>query len=354
VGAITGLILALRGWGVWALVAQQIAAAVIEVVVLWVAIPWRPQRRFVWSRARDLLGFSAYSTAASLGNFVSQRSDAVVIGLFFGPVAVGVYRLALRLIEAVMDVSSMALQSVSLPELARLQDVRQAFGQRLLEILRVSGYLTLPLFGALAVASDHVAALLGPEWSDAADLIKVLAFLHALALLMIFVGPVLQALGKTRTLALLSWFSGIISVGSFVAAGFLARDAGPARQVLAMGWSRAAGLVVVLTVVVRARRYVAVRPRSVLAAVAPGALVTCLGLAAAWCLQWVLRSAGAGPLLLALTTPSVALLVSWSAVPIVDRQARQRLSRVLRGRIHGSPPEVVTTEPTPPLGVAGS
>jgi hypothetical protein len=154
-------------------------------------------------------------------------------------------------------------------------------------------------------------------------------------------------------LAWLAWGIGAISVGGFVLAGVLARDAEPAQQVLAMGWSRAVGLVIVLAVVFRARRYVAVRPVQVLTALAPGASLACLGLVLAWCLQWILSGVGVEPMLIALTAPSVALLVSWGTVPVVDRQIRWRLRRMVRERLLGRNEAVAPTEPVPPVGRLG-
>ncbi|MDX6700712.1 MAG: hypothetical protein QOF26_938, partial [Baekduia sp.] len=43
---VTGIVLALLGFGAWALVIGYLVGSIIRTAVLWAKIPWRPQRRF--------------------------------------------------------------------------------------------------------------------------------------------------------------------------------------------------------------------------------------------------------------------------------------------------------------------
>ena len=54
--------------------------------------------------------------------FVNGRADVLITGLFFGGVAVGLYRFASRLVDTVVSVTVTSLQGASLPELSRDQD----------------------------------------------------------------------------------------------------------------------------------------------------------------------------------------------------------------------------------------
>ena len=87
----TGLVLALNGAGVWALVAQQLVIEFSSVVLIWALSDWRPHLRFSMRHARELLPFSSGVFLSNLGGFLGQRVDALLMGIFFGPVAVGIY-----------------------------------------------------------------------------------------------------------------------------------------------------------------------------------------------------------------------------------------------------------------------
>ena len=91
------------------------------MALIWGMTTWHPRFRFSPRHARDLLGFSVSVFAANLAGFLNRRADALLIGVFFGPVAVGVYRIADRVVDVVLDVTMRPIGLVALPVLSRLQ-----------------------------------------------------------------------------------------------------------------------------------------------------------------------------------------------------------------------------------------
>ena len=55
--AALGIGMALRGFGVWALVAQQLSNVAVNTVILWFTVGWRPKRLFSLERLRGLLRY---------------------------------------------------------------------------------------------------------------------------------------------------------------------------------------------------------------------------------------------------------------------------------------------------------
>jgi PST family polysaccharide transporter len=239
-GGVVGLALAVTGFGVWALVAQHIVKAVVDVIVLWRLTEWRPGLTFHWRAAKDLFGFSLNATVAGFGDFVNSRVDALVIGLFFGPTAVGLYRLAARLVDLVVEVTVRSFHAVALPELSRLQDDRRQFADRIRRMINSSALIGLPGLAILAGASEPLMAVMGAEWAAAAAPLSVLCLAGAVAVLTMFTGPVAMSVGKPHVLALVVWVSAAISSVSYVVAGFLLADASVDSQVLGIAMSRVA------------------------------------------------------------------------------------------------------------------
>ncbi len=239
-GGISGLVLAVRGYGVWSLVAQWLATDIVALVVLWSVSGWRPGLRFSRVAARELLGFSVNVFLSALGGFANNRADALFIGIFFGPAAVGLYRLAARLIETLVSLAVRPLQTVALPELSRYQDEPDKLTERALHVLRLAGLLAIPILGIVAATADQIMAVVGKEWAPAADALRILCVVGAVRVIMLFNGLLLQAIGKPGFLAVLSWTQAILSGLAFVGAGLALGNSATSTQVAGMAASRAA------------------------------------------------------------------------------------------------------------------
>lgn len=233
-GGVIGVIAALAGAGVWALVAQQLVMATAELVVLWAASDFRPSRRVSFSHGRDLVGFSAGTFASSIGFFVQRRSDEVAMGIFFGTRALGLYRLAHRVMTLVVDMVARALQPVSLSELSRLQDQPDRFRHRVVATISLAVTLTYPAMGILAASAPALTRVLGPEWEAAAVPLQLLCIEGVAIATTFLIGPILQAMGRPHHEAALVWITAVVSAVCYFGAGYLLRDADLDTQVLGL------------------------------------------------------------------------------------------------------------------------
>ncbi|TVR19993.1 MAG: lipopolysaccharide biosynthesis protein [Nitriliruptor sp.] len=282
VGGAAGIAAAVMGAGVWALVIQQLVTASLETALIWTMSEWRPRLRFQRNRAAELLGFSGTTALATLAVYLQKQADALLIGLFFGPLVTGLYRMAARLVGLGLEVASGALRSTFLPELSRFQDDREAFLDRTVEILRLSALLAIPLLGGLAAVSAPLLGLLGEDWLPAVHAVQLMAMLAALHSIAIFTGPILQADGQPGAFAWLTWVTGLLSVATLVGAGLLIPTTEAERTVTLLAAARTVVLgtgFVVIVVPVLSRR-VGLSPRRLLGAVLPAMLAAAAGFAA--------------------------------------------------------------------------
>jgi PST family polysaccharide transporter len=239
-GGSLGLALALRGFGARALVAQQLATTAVGLGLYWVLSGWRPRLRFSPRAARDLLGFSTGTLIGRLGMFVNRRADALLMGLFFGPTAVGLYRLADRIVGLCVDFAAVSVQTVAFPEFSRHQDQPDRLRESFVRCVWISACLALPPLGVLAAGAPELAGLLGARWRDAAPALSALCAVGAVRDLGLFTGPLLQALGRPHALAALVWAQALPSALAFVAMGLWLASAEPPEQALGIALSRAA------------------------------------------------------------------------------------------------------------------
>lgn len=266
VGGVLGIVLALRGAGVWALVAQQLGFASTQLVLLWAMSSWRPRFSFSRSHARDLVGFSSGVFLSNLGGFLNRRADALLMGIFFGPVAVGLYRLADRFAESVLELTMRPVAQVSLPFFSRLQNDRPGLRAAVASSMRTTLIFTLPAMAVMAACSGFLMELMGEEWEPAADVLKLLALVGVGKALVFFTGPLLFAVGRPHFRAIMLWALAAASAGIVVLVGWLLTDDSSRDQALGMATSRAAYfLAIVIPVNVAVACWITgLRPRSFL------------------------------------------------------------------------------------------
>lgn len=325
-GGVVGIALALDGAGSGALVAQQLATGVVGAAVLWKVSDWRPRLRFSRRHLRDLAGFSAGSFLASLGVFINVRSDVLLIGAFFGGAAVGLYRLASRFTEVLVDFLSRSIYQVAFPELSRLQNDRQAFARRKRDVMAQSGLLTLPALGVLAGCADQVMRVFGPEWSGAAPALQVLCVVASVRALTLISSAGLQAIGRPHVLAALSWVAAVLGAASLALVGLALRDATVSEQIQGMATSRAALFLFVIgpMYVVTIDRVCGMTPSQLLGAIGRPAVVGVVAGAAGIVWTGTGIDRGWSPALAVAAAGVVTVVAALSLMAVLDRAALRR------------------------------
>jgi len=239
IGGVTGLVLGLAGYGVWALVGMQLVRDTSALVLLWRLGHWRPKFEFSYTHLRELFRFSVHTFLGGLGTLADSQIGSILLGLLFGPVAVGLYRLAERLMGSVVSMATASIQGVSLPEFARLQDQPKELTKSVLSCIRLSSMFTMPALMGLVVVSAPLMATLGPKWIPATDVVRILCLQGMVFTLSYFTSPLLTAIGKPNVSAKLEWSRAIVGVLFLTAAGLLLRHAPVGWQVNGIALARA-------------------------------------------------------------------------------------------------------------------
>jgi O-antigen/teichoic acid export membrane protein len=285
-GGLAGVLGAVMGLGVWALVLQQVVTSVVAAIVLWTVSPWRPRFRVDRVAARELWSYSTRAASSSLGLFIGGRIDVLLTGLFFGPVVVGLYRLAQRLTSTAVDVTARGMQAVALPGLAGVQDDSAAFAARLLRMQRITSVMSLPLLGLVAGGASSLEGILGQEWQGTAVAIQVLVVMQAFAAVSLLLGPALQAWNRPGTLSIVIWVTSGLKVLALAVAAWLAGGSGGLVYLcIAMVAATAVGTSLLVVVACRVLR---IRLATMLQAWVPGAVGALVAVVVTGGLVWIL------------------------------------------------------------------
>ncbi|MBX2803271.1 MAG: lipopolysaccharide biosynthesis protein [Myxococcales bacterium] len=211
------------------LVAQRLLAAGGTSVLLWRVVPWRPSLRFSWRHAREIVQFSSGVLLSRVGMRVAKSSDALLLGLFFGPETVGVFRLARRVCTMAYTLTTKPLGLVAMPLFAERQDEPERLRETLVAAIRYSTMATMPILMALAAVAVPLTATLGPEWAPAGPPLAVLAAVGAIRSITAFTDPLLFAVGKPLVRALMVGVLAVCNPLAYITAAVIGAQAD-------MGW----------------------------------------------------------------------------------------------------------------------
>lgn len=119
ISAIVGIAMALKGFGVWALVAQQIVNPAIDTVVLFIAVEWRPKLEFFFMRFKILFSYGWKIMGASLSGTFFGKLKNLIIGAKYTSSDLAYYNRGESLPILVTNNITATLESVLFPAISK-------------------------------------------------------------------------------------------------------------------------------------------------------------------------------------------------------------------------------------------
>jgi O-antigen/teichoic acid export membrane protein len=175
VGVSVAIVTAWHGWGVWALVAQQIVASSMTSILLWTLNRWLPDVAFSMESFKQLFGFGSFILCSNLINTFCNNVQGLLIGRFFTPAAMGYYTQARKLEEVASHSFSTVVDQVSYPILSKFQSDNAAMQSVLYKLTTALAYVTFPLMLVLILVAEPLITLLyGDKWLPCVPYFQIL------------------------------------------------------------------------------------------------------------------------------------------------------------------------------------
>lgn len=172
-----GIWMAYSGYGVWALVFQQVASATIRSILLWGLGHWHPLR--VWSRSSFNYLWSFGSKVVVIGflDTIYNNIYAFVIGKMYNAKDLGNYTRAHQFADLPVNNLNGIIAKVTFPLLSEVQDDNARLHSIYLKLIKMTSLIIVPLmFGLAAIANPFIMALLGKDWIGCVILFQILCF----------------------------------------------------------------------------------------------------------------------------------------------------------------------------------
>lgn len=216
VGGGLAVYLAFQGFGVWALVVQQLVTKTMQVLVIWIVIRYRP--RAYWSKSilRDHLRFSLPLVGRNSLNYWSRNADNFFIGKFLGAGQLGLYTRAYSLMMMPVSKISGVISSVLFPSLSLIQDDEERIVSIFLKVTRIIAFITFPLMASLYLgAESFIQLVLGERWLDMKVVLQILCSVGALQSVATLNGNIFLVKDKTLIAFYLNIFNSIVYLIGF-------------------------------------------------------------------------------------------------------------------------------------------
>jgi O-antigen/teichoic acid export membrane protein len=210
-GAI-GIVLAIGGLGAWSMVAQAIAFAVVNLVMVWSRPPFNPFVRPAFGRTMPLLRFGSTLLVGRLLYYLTTRMIELVLLHKFGPALLSLYIMGSRIYFVATQLLTAVIVDVSFSSFSRLADDREKLLEAILRTMRTAAIVTTPVFLGLSALSPelcHVA--FGSKGPAAAPFLGLIAVFGIMHVPQHFFGTTLAALGRPAVATMLMGLQAAIS-----------------------------------------------------------------------------------------------------------------------------------------------
>jgi len=216
IGSTSGLLCAIYGFGVWALVLQSTINSLSRSILLWSATKFRFKLNF--SKNSFLLLYK-YAFKLFLSSFLKTTFDNIyyiIIGKIYAAKELGYYTKARQLQQFVVNNVFTIISKSTFPYFSSLQDDKEKLKEVYVKSLLTLSYILFPLMTFFIIISDNlITILLTEKWFPASTFFKLLCLSGMIIPLNSITYNILNAKGlvnKTLILTIIEKLLVVISV----------------------------------------------------------------------------------------------------------------------------------------------
>lgn len=204
------IILALYGFGVWALAFQTIVASLVRAISLWLISKWRPAWTFSFDSLKSMFSFGSRIFLSGILDSIFFNIYQPLIGKLFSIQDVGYFDRARNLERISIQPAGLILGRVMFPALSTIQDEKTRMSSAVREILISTVFFHFPMmFGLICLAEPIILILLTDKWASSIPYFQILCLVGIIHPFQIINLNILRATGKSKLFLNLEVFNKI-------------------------------------------------------------------------------------------------------------------------------------------------
>ena len=225
ISAVVGIILACRGFGVWALVAQYMTNSIIDTIVLRFTIEWKPKLEYSYNRLKSMMGFGLKMMAATLVNTLQDNIRSLVVGKVFTAEDLAYYNQGKKYPATLMNNLVGSVQKVLFPAFAEHQEDRVKIKGQMRSAIRMSSFVLVPaIAGMIGIADTFVLLLLTGKWAPAIPYLRILSLIYLTRTMNSIFQSSLLAVGESGANMIHEIIGSILSLSLIIVGAFVVKS----------------------------------------------------------------------------------------------------------------------------------
>ncbi len=172
--AFVGIMMALYGFGVWALVIQQLFNVTVDAIILWFTVKWRPKKIFSLERLKGLFSFGWKLLVSSVLDTFYRELRQLIIGKKYSSQDLAYYNQGQKIPNLVVMNINTSIDSVLLPAMSNVQDDVVKVGSMTRRAIKISTYIMAPcMMGIAFLAPSLVRLILTDKWLSCVPFLRI-------------------------------------------------------------------------------------------------------------------------------------------------------------------------------------
>lgn len=177
--AVLGIYLAYHGFGVWALVAQQVFNVLLDTIILWFTVKWRPILAFSFSRLKTLYSYGWKLLVSHLIDTVYSDIRSLIIGKKYSKADLAYYNRAKQFPLFITSNINTSINSVLFPAMSSVQDDKEHVKAMTRRAIKISTYIMAPMMlGLAACGKPIIQILLTEKWLPCVPYLTIFCITH--------------------------------------------------------------------------------------------------------------------------------------------------------------------------------
>ncbi len=215
--AIVGIVMAYMGYGVWALVAQMLFNTLIDTIILWITVKWRPKMMFSFSRLKSLFSYGWKLLVSALLDTVYNDLRQLIIGKMYSSDDLAFYNQGKKFPNLIVTNINTSIDSVLLPTMSKEQDDSERVKQMTRRAIKTSTYLMMPIMIGLAVCAEPLVSLiLTDKWLPCVPFLRIFCITYAFYPIHTANLNAIKAMGRSDLFLKLEIIKKIVGLASIV------------------------------------------------------------------------------------------------------------------------------------------
>ncbi|MEK7502621.1 MAG: oligosaccharide flippase family protein [Patescibacteria group bacterium] len=200
-----------------ALIYGLIGGSIFEVIISFLFVKPRPDFKFKKQLFSEIISSGKWVTASGIFTYLFLNADNIVVGRVLGTASLGIYDMAYSIaILPISEVSDIVLR-VTFPVYVRISEEKERLKKAYIKTTLLIAVLVLPvLFLFLVFPEQLILLFLGRQWTDAADILKVLAIFAVISTIGSTSSAVFYAVKKQKYVTIISAISFVVMITSII------------------------------------------------------------------------------------------------------------------------------------------